>query len=196
MRLLDDRRSSPVAWPLACRLARRYGRSLAAVLPLALAACATQDGYVIGSNGTVEVSEIRRASVCNSTSGAAAVTLLGDRDALKTWQQTHHVDLIGDAPLPSGPYALVEHGARSTGGYAVVVSRKAWVSEGVLYLNASFLAPIGDTLRAEMLTSPCALIALPAGNYAVVELRDPQGRRRASSNAPPLATPALSAPVQ
>jgi hypothetical protein len=188
MRLFDDRRPSlPVL-----RSARRF----VALLPFALAACATQDGYVIGGNGTVYVSEVRRATVCNSTSGAAAVTMLGDREALKAWQEAHHVDLIGDAPLAPGPYVLVEHGARNTGGYAVVVSRKAFVSDGVLYLNASFLAPIGDTLRAEMLTSPCALIAVPAGNYAVVELRDPQGRRRASSNAPPLATPALAAPAQ
>ena len=189
MPVFDDRRPSSAVWHRACR-----GAALLSLL--VLTGCVTQDGYALGGSNTIEVREVRRASVCNSSSGSAAVTILTDVEALKAWQQLHHVDLIGDAPLPTGPFALVEHGARNTGGYAVLVGRKATVADGVLYLSASFLAPIGDTLRPEMLTSPCALIALPAGNYAVVELRDPQGRRRASSNAPPLTSPALAAPAQ
>ncbi|GAC1631795.1 MAG: hypothetical protein NVS9B10_25550 [Nevskia sp.] len=188
MRSSDDRRPSS-----SLRL-----RALAAALtPLALSACVgTPEGFEPGRGATVEVRELRRAGVCNSRSGAASVTLLNDLDALKAWQQAQQVDLVGEAPLAPGPYALVEHGARNTGGYAVVVGRRAFVGDGVLYLNASFLAPIGDALRPAMLTSPCALIALPVGNYGVVELRDPQGRRRATSNAPPLPSPALAAPAQ
>ena len=157
------------------------------------AGCVALDGR---EGSVVEVSELRHATVCNSASGAAAVTVLPTIEALRDWQQARGIDLIDDAPLPSGPYALVEHGARNTGGYAVVVNRSALLADGILTLRASFLAPIGNELRAAVLTSPCALIRIPPGNYDLVQLVDPRGRRRAISSEPPRPTPAGSAPAQ
>jgi hypothetical protein len=175
------------------RWLRSRRRASVLLCALALAGCADLTSL---NDVRVETPELRHASNCNSTSGAAAVTLLRDADALRRWQQAHQVDLIGDAPIPAGPYAVVEHGARNVAGYAVVVASSAWVSGNVLALQASFLSPASNQLHAEMLTSPCALIQLPPGNYDAVELFDTRGRRRAISSAPPPPTPATSTPAQ
>ncbi len=143
-----------------------------------------------GSGSDVEVAEIRRLAFCASASNDAAVTLLADSTAVRDWQTARGVDLIAVGPLPAGPFAVVEHGARTTGGYSVAVTRRAYLSGGVLKLTASFLAPKPDALRGYALTSPCVLVKLPPGDYARVEVRDPSGTRRAISPLPAAPTPA------
>lgn len=148
--------------------------AVAAALLLAAGCAQLQAGP-----GAVEVRELRAWPVCNSASGLAAITAFGDAEALRGWQAARGIDLIGAAPLPSGPFAVVEHGARNTGGYALAIARYAGVADGVLSLRASFISPPGGALHSEQLTSPCALVQLPPGNYHTLELVDGSGRRRA-----------------
>lgn len=166
------------------RAPRRIGSALrwtAIVLLLpVMGGCADVGGGPI----VAQVTELRRLDICGSDSGAAAVTLFADTAQLRVWQQQRGIDLIGDGALPAGPYAVIEHGARNTGGYAVVPNRRASIGEGVLVLSAKFNAP-DSSLRAQVLTSPCVLMALPRGDYIVVEVIDAQGYLRASSNEPP-----------
>lgn len=126
-----------------------------------------------------EVYEIRRASICNGSGSDAAVELLQDAAAVKAWQDARGIDLIGSKPLPAGPFAVVDHGTRTTGGYGLAVSRRGRLREGALKLTASFLSPKPDEIRPYALTSPCVLVKLPAGSYSSVEVVDPSGRRRA-----------------
>lgn len=158
--------------------------ALAALLgSLWLAACSVVPGAArlpSRSVGTeIEVSEIRRLPFCAAAADTAAVTLIADAAALRDWQQARGIDLIGSAALPAGPFAVVDHGTRATGGYGLAVSRRATLREGVLRLTASFLSPKADELRAYALTSPCVLVKLPAGDYHGIEVVDPSGRRRA-----------------
>ena len=143
-----------------------------------------------GSGRDVEVAEIRRLAFCASASNEAAVTWLADATAVRDWQAARGIDLIGVGPLPAGPFAVVEHGVRTTGGYSVAVARRAYLGGGVLKLTASFLAPKADELRGYALTGPCVLVKLPTGDYARVEVRDPSGARRAISPLPSAAAPA------
>lgn len=158
-----------------------------------LAACSAVPASVLSSSRTprisiaFEVSEIRRLLQCAAASDAVAVTVLTDAEALRAWQQGRGVDLIGNAPLPEGPFAVVDHGSRATGGYGIAVSRPALQRGAVLSITASFLSPKTDETRGYALTSPCVLVKLPVGNYDRVEIVDPAGRRRAISA---LATPA------
>lgn len=139
--------------------------------------------------GAVEVRELRALAVCNTSSGDAAISRLDDAEALRRWQAKRGIDLVGTAVLPAGPFAVVEHGARNTGGYALAIARYASVADGVLSLQASFIAPPGGALRSEQLSSPCALVQLPPGNYHALELLDGRGQRRALSTAAPLQAP-------
>lgn len=129
----------------------------------------------------VDVSELRRALVCNSESSSAQVTLLPDLAAARAFESARGITLLGDEPLPPGPYALVEHGSRNSGGYGVAVSRTAGRRGDVLILKATFIAPAPNRMVAQMLTSPCVLVGLPAAQYGAVELIDQSGKLRAST---------------
>lgn len=162
----------------------RIGAALA-LLPLA--ACSGLGGFMRGDE-PVEVSEIRRLTVCNTEGAQAKVTLLPGVDAVRAWQTAHGVELVGVDPLPSaGAYVLVEMGSRPTAGYGILVSRQALLGSGRLQLSASLLAPDPASASAEMLTSPCVLVALPqSGVYTRVELRDPGGELLARTDAAPV----------
>jgi hypothetical protein len=137
-----------------------------------------------GEGEAVHVVEIRREAVCNSDGPQPRLSLLADADAVRAWQHAHNVELIGTDPLPSpGPFALVEMGVRLSAGYGIAVSREAAVSGGVLRLSASLLTPGAGQATAEVVTSPCVLVALPPRSYRGAELYDPSGSLLARADA-------------
>jgi hypothetical protein len=158
----------------------RDGRGLprlaAGLLLCLLAACSTLGGLTGGEGEEVHVAEVRQGAVCNSDGPLPHLSLLADADAVRAWQHAHNVDLIGADPLPSpGPFALVEMGVRLSAGYGIAVSRQAEVRNGVLRLSASLLTPPAGQPAAQVVTSPCALVALPPRAYRAAELYDPSG---------------------
>lgn len=179
---------------------------LAAVAAVLMAGCASLSipglDRVPGGDDNVEVSEIRRLVSCGGSGDAAVVTLLADEAALGRWQAARGIDLIAAAPggaLPPGPFAVVEHGARATGGYGLLISRRAYQQGHELRLTTSFLSPKTGEVRSDGPTSPCVLVKLPAGNYDRVSVIDPSGKRRAQYLPPvpgaPAAVPAAAAPL-
>jgi hypothetical protein len=158
-------------------------RLAAGLVVCALGGCSTMSQWFGGD--ALQVSEVRRLSVCNSDGPQPRVSLLADREAVRAWQHSHNVDLIGVDPLPAaGAYVLVERGVRLTAGYGIAVSRQASVSGGVVQLSATLFAPDPGQMTAQMVTSPCVLVALPAGSYRGVQLRDPAGTVLADTATP------------
>jgi hypothetical protein len=154
-----------------------------------LAGCSSLGGLMGDEGEMVHVAEIRREAVCNSDGPQPRLSLLADGDAVRAWQHAHNFDLIGADPLPSpGPFAVVEMGVRLSAGYGIAVSRQATVSGSVLRLSASLLTPDARQAAAQMVTSPCVLVALPPRAYRGAELYDPSGRLLARADA--------AAPVQ
>lgn len=178
---------------------------LAAVAAVWMAGCASLSipglDRVPGGDDNVEVSEIRRLVSCGGSGDAAVVTLLADEPALSRWQTARGINLIAapGAALPAGPFAVVEHGARTTGGYGLLISRRAYQQGHELRLTTSFLSPKTGEVRSDGPTSPCVLVKLPAGNYDRVSVVDPSGKRRAQYLPPvpgaAVAVPAAAAPV-
>ncbi|MBV8063328.1 MAG: protease complex subunit PrcB family protein, partial [Nevskia sp.] len=104
--------------------------------------------------------------------------LLADPEAVRAWQEGRKLELIGVDPLPSpGPFVLVEMGVRLSAGYGIFVSREASLNDTTVRLNASLLTPDPGqaAAAAQVVTSPCVLVALPPGSYRAAELRDPAG---------------------
>jgi len=157
-----------------------------------LAACGAVPGSAAlpgpgAAANEVEVSEIRWLQQCGAAADAIAVQLLPDADALRLWQQARGIDLIGDAALPAGPFAVVDHGNRTRSSDGLAISRRAVQRGSVLKLTASFLSPKTDEPASDVPSSPCVLVKLPPGRYDRVEVVDPAGRRRAvtATAAPP-----------
>lgn len=157
-----------------CVRADSFGRLAGAMLCAALSGCAAMQ-QMFSAEEDIEVTEVRRLSVCNTLGGAPVLTVLADREAVADWQRQRGVELAGADPLPAAHgYVLVEMGARAGSGYGIAVSRRATVGDGLLRLNATVFTPEPEQARGNP-SSPCVLVALPAARFADVELLDPTG---------------------
>ncbi|WP_043114281.1 protease complex subunit PrcB family protein [Solimonas soli] len=152
--------------------------TLAGVAALALGGCSAL-GTLFGPDAVVKVAEVANTGQCGAASGDTTVQMFANADAVLAWQATSGVTLLGEQSMLPGGYALVQMGQRGTGGYGVVVAPEAEVDDGVLRLHATFLDPPRDAVLSQALSSPCALVRLPVGDWRGVEVYGQNGRRLA-----------------
>ena len=155
-------------------------RHAGAAFALALAGCA-----VLARGTPIEVREAARSPYCNTPTAAVQVALLAGAAAVHDWQAARGITLADADALPPAPYAVVEMGLRSTGGYGLAIAPQAALRDGTVVLQAAFSSPAPGSLRTQALSSPCALVQLPAGSYAAAEVRDASGKVHARSDDAP-----------
>jgi len=137
---------------------------------------------------SLEVREVARSGYCNTPGDAPRVQLLAGAQAVMDWQRARGTALAAAEQLAPATYAVVEHGARSTGGYGITVTRGEVRGE-LAVLQVTFVAPAPGAMTTQALSAPCVLVQLPPGSYAGVEVRDAAGALRATGNftSPPAA---------
>ena len=164
------------------------------MLAATLAGCGFRAEKLFSGYATIEVREVGRSLACNSPGDAVRAQILPDLKAVRDWQGARGVRFPGDDALLPAPYALVEMGARPTGGYGLAVARSAVLRGELLILEATFVSPSPGSLVTEALTSPCVLVQLPPGRYSSVEVDDPGGAVRATGGVGPV-LPQAGAPA-
>ena len=158
----------------------------AALLAPVLAGCCLAQG----ARDSLDVREVASSAYCNTPGDAPAVLLLAGPEAVAQWQRARGMTLAGTGALAPGTYAVVEHGARRTGGYGVAVAPAAALRGETIVLQATFTAPPPGAMTTQALSSPCVLVQLPPGRYQAIEVRDAAGALRASGTFTPLPSPA------
>ncbi|SHH22685.1 PrcB C-terminal [Hydrocarboniphaga daqingensis] len=133
----------------------------------------------------VAVVEVGNDSQCNAPDGETRLQLLASADAVMQWQSSRGVALISQAALTPARYVVVDLGQRSTAGHGLAVSRQGGLRDGVLLLKATTFAPRPDAMSAQVITSPCALVRLPAVEFKSLRLVDQTGKVRASTGVTP-----------
>lgn len=157
-----------------------------------LAGCGFKTPRLFQGHTDIEVREVGRSLYCNSGDDQPRVALLAGPQAVLDWQAARGIVLAGGETLSQTAYALVELGARPTGGYGLAVARAAVLRGEVVTLSATFLSPAAGSIQTQALSSPCVLVQLPRGRYAEVEVEDQSGTVRARGGKP--APPAPVAP--
>lgn len=130
---------------------------------------------VFSRDHTAYVRESGHALNCGTTDNQIRVQLFLTKDEAKQWERSRNLSLL----KPGGgnlAYALVDMGQQPSGGYGVLVSRKAEMSGDMLTLKATLIQPEPDQIVPLEPTNPCALIALPQGDYKQVEVKDQNGQ--------------------
>lgn len=139
----------------------------------------------ISLHGDTTVLEAARSLRCNAPDNISRVTLLKDLAAVRLWQASRGIQFGNDAALAAGFYALVDLGQRPSGGYGLAITRPAVLHEdGHLFLRATFVEPAAGTPASAEITSPCALVKLPAAAIQFVRVYDQSERLRADSAQP------------
>jgi hypothetical protein len=132
----------------------------------------------------VLVNEVGNSTLCNAPNEQTTMQLLPSAQAAVAWQTARGVELAAAGALPEGRYVIVDLGQRGSAGYGLAVSRQAGLNDGVLVLKATTFAPAPDAMSAQMITSPCSLVRLPAIEFSAMKMIDQTGKVRASSSGP------------
>lgn len=132
------------------------------------------------SKQTVTVTELGRSAHCNVSTAEPHIELFPHGDALKSWAQQRGVDFYYEKLPGEGWLAVVGTGQRSTAGHAIAVSRQAQLQGAQLTLRATFISPRAGQMAAQVITSPCVLVALPDADLRAVELQDQSGQVQAT----------------
>lgn len=81
--------------------------------------------------------------------------------------------------FPREGVLLIAMGQRSSAGYGLTLADKvAVVRDGVLTVRVDWREPLPDRLRAQVMTSPCLLVAVPDAGFTRIEVVDQEGRLR------------------
>jgi len=90
------------------------------------------------------------------------------------------------APEPAAPdfsresVFVIDMGRRASLGYSVsLAGREARLKDGRLEIRVAWEEPAAGMLQAQMVTSPCLVVGIPAGIHAEVVVLDAQGQERA-----------------
>jgi hypothetical protein len=155
------------------------------VTGLMLTGCATVSDTVTGvvsdvldvfaSDHTAYVREAGRALNCGTTDAKISVQLFKTKDEVKQWEASRNLSLLKSSG-GAYAYALVDMGQQPSGGYGVVVSRKAQMDGNLISLKATLIQPEEGQSVPMAPTSPCVLIVLPQGEYTQAEVVDQNGK--------------------
>lgn len=128
---------------------------------------------------SVEVAEAGRSQHCGTEGGDTRVQLLANAAAVREWEIARRVAL-GSEELPDTSFALVEMGARESGGYGFAVSRVAGYRGDMIVLKLTSFAPSPNRSVNPGPTAPCVLVSLPGGPWNSLRVTDQSGLVRAA----------------
>ncbi len=138
-----------------------------------------------GSVASVPIRIVHRDHHCPSDT--ARIEVIQDRATLEQWWQPFARQQFPARPLPRSLATLdferssaivVFLGSRSTAGYDIeLYADRASIRKTSLIIPAQWREPLAGTMAAEVMTSPCVVMTVPAGRYETVTVQDRQGRK-------------------
>lgn len=153
------------------------------VIPLLLTLVACGAGSDLAETKAVSIQMVYSDDQCMRE--AAGIDLINDENALAAWwlplsrQQLPLKQLpqsLADIDFEKTSLLVVSMGSRPTPGHAIeLYSDQAPVQDASLTIPAAWMAPPADAMLAQLITSPCAVFAVPVGQYENLEVRDREG---------------------
>ena len=135
------------------------------------------------SSDTVPIHTAWRDHQCRSD--AASIESIQDADALAIWWQPLASRQLPAKPLPQSLGAVdfnessvfvVLMGRQPTAGYDIeLYDDRAPVQRASLTIPANWKKPSPDMMVAQVMTSPCIVITVPADRYDIVTVQDQRG---------------------
>jgi len=136
-----------------------------------------------GANATLPVQSLYSSGQCIGLERPTEVWIAD----VQTWRSWH--ERITSARLPAPPtpaedfsregVLVLAMGSRSTAGYGLSLAEgSATVRDGVLTVRVDWGEPPPGALLAQVMTSPCLLVKMPAASFERIRVVDQQGQVR------------------
>jgi len=156
-----------------------------AIPTLVLLACQPQVDQAIAEPvaDTVPVQLVFRDSQCRSDD--PKIDLIADSQALRQWWRplgarslpaTAVPTVLDEIDLEKNILLIISMGTRPTSGYGIRLAEDVATVEGMsLSVRTVWQSPEAGLLVAQVLTSPCTAIRVPAAPYKQVRIMDQNG---------------------
>lgn len=166
----------------------RFGRVIVGVAT-ALAVACHGEPYSGKQRSALPVKALYKSLQCGRSDSSPSVEVISNAEQMEQiYRKLGQV--LGGQPieLPAISYGkevamLVEMGQRPTAGYGLVLDGStATLRGGIAEVHVIWLEPSEGAVVAQLITSPCLLIALPRDSYESVRIvdQDEQVRLRAA----------------
>jgi len=140
---------------------------------LGLSACAAIND---SSTKTFPITEIYSASICNiNEQGITEVKYKESLQKVLKKANSHRLDStledLSSIDFDTSHVYLIAMGIKPNAGYSLKkTGTEARLENGALHLPFQVMLPSKGRMYAQMMTSPCTLISLPAGTYDTVDI--------------------------
>lgn len=142
---------------------------IASAVFLLITACSVNGGS--SADKTVKVRQITQSAYCGLTGpGVAFVRSDAEREALLDVSgQNMTTDVVRKVALDRESLVIVTLGQKPTAGYSVGL-QSALAQGKVLVLDMQVGEPMPDMMVAQVVTSPCVVLAVEAGDWQQVRV--------------------------
>lgn len=134
-------------------------------------------GLVLGcTSEPVKIKEVYASNQCAlGQEGVRVVETMAELNAIKAPRARFDAAAPAEAGIDFEQHHLivVAMGSQPSSGYGVVLADdKGEVRSGGVHLAIEFQRPSSDKVYAQMMTSPCLVVALPKGSYNQIIVRN------------------------
>lgn len=153
-----------------------------AMVLVVMAGCA-QPSVKAAGDATVSIATLASQGQCGAQN-RPTVRWIADAGEWRDLHARINSQWMNPPPPPTVDFPregvlLIAMGQRSSAGYGLTLADKvAVVRDGVLTVRVDWREPLPDRLRAQVMTSPCLLVAVPDAGFTRIEVVDQQGRLR------------------
>ncbi|MFO7642228.1 MAG: protease complex subunit PrcB family protein [Candidatus Competibacteraceae bacterium] len=136
-----------------------------------------------GANATLPVQSSYSDSQCVGLE-RPTVMWIADAETWRSWYGRITSTRLPAPPPPAVDFSregvlLLAMGSRSTAGYGLSLAEgAATVRDGVLTVRVDWGEPPPGALLAQVMTSPCLLVKMPAASFERIRVVDQQGQVR------------------
>jgi hypothetical protein len=135
------------------------------------------------SPAPVDARSIHTSMHCGLSASEPAAFLVENRQQWAQLARQLSSTEIGGPKLPSVDFEqerllVVSMGQRTSGGYALRFVEAQRRPEQVLSVTVEWQQPAPGTMQAAVMTQPCQIIAIPQGDYRLIEVVDQRGQLR------------------
>ncbi|HZX48950.1 MAG TPA: protease complex subunit PrcB family protein [Nitrospirota bacterium] len=123
---------------------------------------------------------------CGRSERESAVTWITNTNQLDQTYADIRKNILGAEPenpplvnFEKDGVLFIEMGQRSTTGYQLIIEEKPIsVNNSIVDVNISWIEPSAGSIQAQVITSPCALIKFPTGDYSHFRVLDQNNQVR------------------
>lgn len=148
----------------------------------AVAGCA-QPGGNAADNATVPIATLASQDQCGELNRPAVRWIARSSEWRDLYARINSQWMNPPSPravdFPREGVLLIAMGQRSSAGYGLALAEEiATVRDGVLTVRVDWREPPVGRRRAQVMTSPCLLLAVPDAGFTRIEVVDREGRVR------------------